>query len=81
MTGKELVMAIVEGRTVDTCAYWTGSPHGDSWLALFKYFDCGTPEDVYRKLGDDIRWIRVGGLTASTALAAWALISSRTYLA
>jgi uroporphyrinogen decarboxylase len=60
MTGKERVKAIIDGRPVDRCAYWTGNPHSDSWPALFKHFGCGTPEEVYRKLGDDVRWIPVG---------------------
>ena len=60
MSGKERVKAIVDGRPVDRCAYWTGYPHGDSLPALFKYFDCNTPEEIYRLLGDDVRWIPVG---------------------
>ncbi len=60
MTGKERVMAICEGRPVDRCGYWTGSPHSDSWPRLYEYFDCNAPEALYRKLGDDIRWIPVG---------------------
>lgn len=60
MTGKERVIAIVEGRPVDRCAYWTGNPHADSWPQLYRHFGCTTPEEVYRKLGDDIRWIPVG---------------------
>jgi uroporphyrinogen decarboxylase len=60
MTGKERVTAIVEGRPVDRCGYWTGNPHADSWPKLFEHLGCRTPEEVYRKLGDDIRWIPVG---------------------
>ena len=60
MTGKERVTAIVEGRRVDRCGYWTGNPHADSWPKLLEHFGCKTPEEMYRKLGDDIRWIPVG---------------------
>ena len=52
---------MIEGRPVDRSAYWTGNPHGDSWPALFKYFQCTTAEELYRELGDDVRWIPVGG--------------------
>ena len=60
MNGMERVIAIVEGRPVDRCAYWTGNPHADTWPVLYSYLKCGTPEEVYRKLGDDVRWIPVG---------------------
>ena len=60
MTGRERVSAIVDGKFVDRCGYWTGMPHGDSWPGLFRYFGCTTPEEVYRKLGDDVRWIPIG---------------------
>jgi len=63
LTGKERVTAICEGRPVDRCGYWTGNPHADTWPKLFGYLDCATPEEVYRKLGDDVRWIQVGQQT------------------
>ena len=55
MNGQERITAIVEGKPVDRCGYWTGNPHGDSWPGLFKYFNCKTPEEMYRTLGDDVR--------------------------
>ncbi len=60
MNGNERVRAIVDGQLVDRCAYWTGCPHPDSWPGLFEYFGCETPEEIYSKLGDDVRWIPVG---------------------
>lgn len=61
MTGRERVKAILQGKPVDRCAYWTGNPHQESWPALFAYFGCATPEALYQRLGDDVRWIPVGG--------------------
>ncbi|MCY2924602.1 MAG: hypothetical protein NT031_04055 [Planctomycetota bacterium] len=61
MNSRDRVAAIVDGRPVDRCAYWTGNPHGDSHQALLKYFRCGTLEDLFGTLGDDVRWIPVGG--------------------
>ena len=61
MTSFERISQIVDGRPVDRCGYWTGNPHGDSWPGLFQYFQCRTPEEVYRKLGNDLRWVPVGG--------------------
>jgi len=61
MTGRERVAAIINGGPVDRCAYWTGSPHGDTWPIYFKHFGISTPEELYTKLGDDIRWVPVGG--------------------
>ena len=61
MTSRERVQAIVSRKPVDRCAYWTGLPHKDSWPRLLSYFGCRTPEDLYRRLGDDVRWIPVGG--------------------
>ena len=60
MNGKDRVMAIVEGRAVDRCAYWTGNPHADTWPRLCRHLGCSTPEEVYQTLGDDVRWIPVG---------------------
>ena len=60
MNSQERVMAIVEGRPVDRCAYWTGNPHADTWPRLYRHFGCSTPEEVYQILGDDVRWIPVG---------------------
>ena len=59
MTGRERVMAIIAGETVDRCAYWTGHPHQESWPHLYRYFGCSTPEELYRILGDDLRWVPV----------------------
>lgn len=61
MTGRERVMAIIAGKPVDRCAYWTGNPHEASWPGLFKYFNCETPEALYQMLGDDVRWVPIGG--------------------
>ena len=61
MTSKERITAIIEGQPVDRCGFWTGSPHGDSWPGLFRHFNCKTPEEVYRKLGDDVRYMMIGG--------------------
>jgi uroporphyrinogen decarboxylase len=60
MNSRERVQAIVNGLPVDRCAYWTGWPHQDSRPGLFAYFRCSTAEHLYRRLGDDVRWIPVG---------------------
>jgi hypothetical protein len=60
MISRDRIYAIVKGEPVDRCGYWTGCPHDDTWPQLYRYFDCSTPEEIYRILGDDIRWIPVG---------------------
>jgi len=60
MNGIERVKAIIEGRPVDRCAYWTGCFHEETLKYSNRYFGTTTPEDIYRKLGDDVRWHPVG---------------------
>ena len=60
MNGNECVKAIVDGKPVDRCAYWTGCFHQETLQNCTKYFGCETTEEIYRKLGDDVRWHPVG---------------------
>lgn len=61
MNSKERVTAIVEGKPVDRCAYWSGHPHPDACPKLFEYFKINDREEMFKKLGDDVRWIIVHG--------------------
>lgn len=57
MTGRELVKAIINRKHVDRSAFWTGSPHKDTWPILYRYFGTESKEEVFLELGDDMRWI------------------------
>jgi uroporphyrinogen decarboxylase len=59
MNSRERISAIVDGQPVDRCGYWTGYPHADMWPKLLTHLGCATPEEAYRILGDDVRWIPV----------------------
>lgn len=59
MNGNERVKAIVDRKPADRNAYWTGRPHGDAVPKLLAYFQCKDLEELYRALGDDVRWIPV----------------------
>ena len=63
MNGRGRVAAIVPGRPVDRCAHWTGKPHTETSPSLYDYFGCETPEEVYRKLSDDVCWIPIAQQT------------------
>ena len=59
MNSRELVKAVFRGQQVARCGYWTGKPHEDTWPQLLSYFGISDREELFRILGDDIRWINL----------------------
>ncbi len=57
MNGRQRIEAMLAGRPVDRCGYWTGHPHPDSLPGLLAHFDCPDTEALYQRLGDDLRWM------------------------
>ncbi|MFH1085531.1 MAG: uroporphyrinogen decarboxylase family protein [Chloroflexota bacterium] len=58
MNSRERIRTIMAGGTPDRCGFWLGNPHADTWPLLHAYFGTATEEELRRKLGDDLRWIR-----------------------
>lgn len=59
MNGRERIKAIINHESTDRCAYWTGITSPSINHALFEHLRCDTTEQIWDKLGDDLRWIHL----------------------
>jgi uroporphyrinogen decarboxylase len=57
MKSRERVGMIISGKGADSCGFWLGNPHPDSWPGIHKYFKTRSQEVLRKKLHDDFRWM------------------------
>jgi len=60
MNARERIRTIISGKAADRVGFWLGNPHPDTWAIYLDAFGCESPEEVRRKLGDDLSWIAAG---------------------
>jgi len=57
MTSREKIAGIFVGNGGCSTGFWTGNPHVDTMAAYLSELGGSCPEDLYRYLNDDCRWI------------------------
>ena len=55
MNSRKLIKKIIAKENVDKCGLWVGRPKEETWEIFYKYFNTESKEEIYKKLGDDMR--------------------------